>query len=182
MRRIAGCAGWLAVVAMVGCGAPDTVVVGEGLEGGAAGADDAASSAGRVIGFVLVDPKSSIDCWVLADGATINLSGPNFEGDSGTCTICCSEVTLRVQTEPAVVGSVVFAIDGKAVKTENHSLYAIAGNDLTTGLYNPWTLTVPATITAGTHVVEATPYRQRNGTSTQGNQPGISLQQTFQIQ
>jgi hypothetical protein len=135
---------------MSGCGSADQVVLGQG-------SDDAAGPE-RVVAYVLVNVTSSADERVLADGDTINVTTPPG--------------TLRVQTEPAVVGSVEFYLDGNYVRTENHSLYAIAGNNLGTGLYNPWT------IAPGSHVVKAIPY---TGMYHQGT-PGVALEQTFVIQ
>ncbi len=131
------------------------MVLGEGLQEG--GANEATANA--VVAFVLVNTTNSVDMQVLADGDTIDVSGQ-------------PPVTLRVQTEPAIVGSVAFYVDGNEVRIENHSLYAIAGNNLSTGLYNPWTLP------AGSHIVKATPYSLSGG----GGTPGTSLTQTFLIQ
>jgi hypothetical protein len=139
--------GWLTIAVMVGCGSADQVVLGQGIDAGES-----------VVAFVLVDVANGMDKQVLADGATIDVSS--------------SPVTLRVQTEPAVVGSVAFYLDGAYVRTEEHSLYAIAGNSPTTGVYSRWT---PA---PGMHVVKATPF----SLSSMGGVAGTSLEQTFLIQ
>jgi hypothetical protein len=152
---------------MVACGGSETLVVGDGIpdanvDGGGTSSD--AATAGQVVAFVLVDVTTGRDDHVLTDGETINLSG--------------SQVTVRTQTEPAVVGSVKFYIDNNLFRIENHSLYTISGNNTTTGTYDRWTLTYPMTLAAGSHIVKATPYSLGSGTG----QAGTSLQQTLQIQ
>ncbi|MEM9327694.1 MAG: T9SS type A sorting domain-containing protein, partial [Bacteroidota bacterium] len=51
------------------------------------------------------------------DNATIDLQDPVFE-----------QITVIAETTPAVVGSLVFYLDGQPIKTENFKPYAIAGD------------------------------------------------------
>jgi hypothetical protein len=155
--------GTIAIVAAIvcGCGSPEQVVVGQGFgapNAGDTGVDGAAATAQRVTGFELVDATTGLDIRALADGDTINVTA--------------TPVTLHAITAPAVVGSVVFAVDGKVVRLEEHPLYSIAGDDLKTGLPYAWT------VAAGTHVVSATPYSAPMAMGV----AGASLTQTFHIQ
>jgi hypothetical protein len=137
------------------------VVLGQGagaasLDGGSL--DGAGEAAEKVTGFVLVSVATGQDIRALADGDTINVSA--------------APVNLRAVTSPPVVGSVVFTVDGRTVRIEEHAPYAIAGNDPITGKYYVWS------IAAGTHRIGATPHSAPAG----GGIAGAPLVQTFLIQ
>jgi hypothetical protein len=147
----------LGVVFGMGCGQPDRVVLGRGTSPFDAGGSDLGDP-GRVTGFVLVDVTTGLDRLELANGDTISLAG--------------APVTIRAVTAPPVVGSVVFAVDGLVVRTEENPPWAIAGNDKQTGHYYTWTIAV------GTHLIAATPHSAHAGSGV----AGVALEQTFQIQ
>jgi hypothetical protein len=136
---------------VLGCGAPDLVVLGRGASG------DASVAGGRVLGFVLVDVASGVDLRTLADGDTIDTRP--------------MPVTIRAIVEPLDPGSVVFELDGHAVRTEENPPWAIAGNDPVTGKFFVWT------VAAGPHRVKAIPHGAPGGQGV----AGISLEETFTI-
>ena len=140
----------IAVIAL-GCGTPDLVVLGRGASA------DASVAGGRVLGFVLVDVASGLDLKTLADGDTIDTRP--------------MPVTIRAIVEPLDPGSVVFELDGQAVRTEENPPWAIAGNDRVTGRFFVWT------VAAGTHRVKAIPHGAPGGQGV----AGISLEETFVI-
>jgi hypothetical protein len=164
LRRLVALAGVarLALAANVGgCGSPEQVILGQGLGGTSldgGGIDEGGATAQRVTGFVLVDVTTGQNIRTVADGDVINVSA--------------APVTLRAVTAPPVVGSVVFAVDGRIVRIEEHAPYSIAGDDLQTGKPFVWTLA------AGTHRISATPYSAPAGMGI----AGVTLTQTFQIQ
>jgi len=144
----------------LGCGSPEPVLLGTGLAtpSAPANADAAVPAGGRVLGFMLVDVTTGLDLRQLADGDAIVTTG--------------APVTLRAVVAQPNPGSVVFMVDGKSVRTEEHAPFAIAGNDPNTGAYYLWHITV------GAHRVGATPYSAPSG----GGVPGVALEQTFNIQ
>jgi hypothetical protein len=148
-RRLALCAG---IALALGCGTPEQVVLGRGLPTADAG------PGGRVLAFVLVDVNTRVDLRQLADGDTIDTTG--------------NPVTIRAVVEPLDPGSVVFAVDGQSVRTEENPPWMISGNDPNTGAIFPWN------IAAGTRRVEATPHSAPAG----GGVAGVALEQTFMIQ
>jgi MYXO-CTERM domain-containing protein len=70
-------------------------------------------------------------------------------------------LTLRIQTDPPVVGSVSFHIDGAFIRTESIAPYSISSDD-GRGNFAPWDLTV------GAHTVRATPYSAANAAGREG--------------
>jgi hypothetical protein len=136
----------------LGCGSPEQVVLGRGLPAADAG------PGGRVLAFVLVDVNTRVDLRQLADGDTIDTTG--------------NPVTIRAVVEPFDPGSVVFAVDGQSVRTEENPPWMISGNDPNTGAIYQWN------IASGTRRITATPHSAPGG----GGVPGIALEQTFQIQ
>jgi hypothetical protein len=145
----------LGIALALGCGSSDQVLLGRGLTTSGA---DAGPDGGRVLGFVLVDVTTRLDLRPLADGDTIDTSS--------------APVTIRAVVEPLDPGSVVFAIDGQTVRTEENPPWMIAGNDPNTGALYDWSISL------GTHRVMATPHSAPNG----GGAAGVALEQTFQIQ
>ncbi len=111
-------------------------------------------AAPSVTGFVLVDADADEDLRPLADGDTIT---------EGT-------ITIRAETEPPIVGSVVFGLDDEPrFKVENEAAYALKGDD--NGDYHAW-LAEP-----GTYTLTATPYTEADG---QG-EAGTPLTITFTV-
>lgn len=73
------------------------------------------------------------------------------------------KLSIRANTLPNRVGSVVFELDGKKVQTESSYPYAIAdGPSGNSPQYNPWTPSL------GTHTLKATPYSKAKGIGRQG--------------
>jgi len=101
--------------------------------------------------LVLVDAATQRDIRALANGDTIRL------GADGAALNVRAEVS-------GVAGSVRFAWDGKAVRTENTAPYAFAADD--DGIYRAWK---PAT---GTHVLRAAPYAGANA----GGKAGVAFE------
>jgi len=100
-----------------------------------------------VTGLALVDADTDADAGPLLDGGTIDLSAT-------------PHVSLRADTSPAAVGSVVFALDGVKLHAENAAPYAVVGND--GGDYLPWS------IQPGGHTLTVTPFTAMNCTGTAG--------------
>jgi hypothetical protein len=156
----------LLLVLLAACGSPDQVVLGLGAAGGdgdASFGDAGDSGLFRVVAFELVDVTTGADLRVLADGDAFN---PKTAGADG------GAATVRAVVQPPNPGSVVFAVDGTIVRTDDSAPYAISGADPQTGKLLTWT------IVDGTHVVSATPYSAADG----GGVVGIALQQTFKAQ
>ncbi|MEM7102872.1 MAG: DUF5060 domain-containing protein [Bacteroidota bacterium] len=113
----------------------------------------------EVLSFTLVDASTDIDIGPLQNNDTIDLSSLNS-----------TDLNIRANTNPAEVGSVVFAYDGNPnFQTESVAPYALAGDNA--GDYAAWTPTV------GTHVLVATPYSLSGG----GGVAGTSLSIQFVV-
>ncbi len=114
-----------------------------------------ASSPRSITRFILVDADAEEDIRPLEDGDTIT---------EGT-------ITIRVETEPPIVGSVVFRLDDEPrFKVENEAAYALKGDD--NGDYHAW-LAEP-----GTYTLTATPYTEANGEG----EAGTPLMITFTVE
>ncbi len=108
-----------------------------------------------VTGFILVDADADEDIRRLEDGETITEE----------------TITIRVETEPPIVGSVVFGLDDEPrFKVENEAAYALKGDD--NGDYHAW-LAEP-----GTYTLTATPYTEADG----GGEAGTPLTITFTVE
>ncbi|MEQ8673736.1 MAG: malectin domain-containing carbohydrate-binding protein [Aggregatilineales bacterium] len=77
-----------------------------------------------------------------------------------TIDIASNDISIRVDTDPATVGSVVFTVDGNVVATDNSAPYTIAGENGSDIL--PWNIAL------GQHTVVATPYSGADGTGDAG--------------
>ncbi len=114
-----------------------------------------ASSPRSITRFILVDADADEDIRPLEDGETITEE----------------TITIRVETEPAIVGSVVFRLDDEPrYKVENEAAYALKGDD--NGDYHAW-LAEP-----GTYTLTATPYTEADG----GGEAGTPLTITFTVE
>jgi hypothetical protein len=107
----------------------------------------------RVVQLVLVNSITNLDMRVLSDGDVIDGSTP---------------FTVRADTNPTLVGSVLFRVNGSLEKKESRAPYAING-DSPTGNYNAWG------IGAGTYEITATPYSEPSGRGTAGRALTISV-------
>ena len=88
----------------------------------------------------------------LLDGAVLNLA-----------TLPTTNLNVRANTNPAIVGSVRFGLDGNTnFITEDTAPYALAGDSLGSGDYNAWTPTL------GSHSLSATPYRESDARGPAG--------------
>lgn len=103
----------------------------------------------RVEAFILVDADTQQDIMSVEDTAVLDLDQlpPNL--------------TMRVVTDPPVVGSVVFRIDGGAPSTDNMTPYSLTSGGAS-GDFTPWMLDV------GAHTTNATPFEAADGGGRQG--------------
>jgi hypothetical protein len=102
-----------------------------------------------VTGFILVDADTNKDLRPVADAAVLDLGQ------------LPPSLTLRVETDPPAVGSVVFRIDAGAPRPENIAPYSISSHD-GRGDFPAWMLML------GAHTVTATAYEGPNGTGRAG--------------
>ncbi len=108
-----------------------------------------------ITSFILVDADADEDIRLLEDGDIITEE----------------TITIRVETEPPIVGSVVFGLNEEPrYKVENEAAYALAGDD--NGDYHAW-LAEP-----GTYTLTATPYTEADG----GGEAGTPLTITFTVE
>ncbi|MBF9252721.1 T9SS type A sorting domain-containing protein [Pontibacter sp. 172403-2] len=117
-----------------------------------------AALAQQVTSFTLVNADTDKDIQTIASGATLNLA-----------TLPTKNLSIRVNTNPAIVGSVKLVLSGTLAKsvTENGAPYALFGDN--TGDYNGW---VPE---VGSYTLKATPYTLRAGGGTAGTAQTISF-------
>lgn len=100
--------------------------------------------------LVLINADTDRELGPLVNGLTINFD------EIGT-----SNLSVRADTSPSTVGSVVFALDGNSnFNTENVAPYAILGDD--SGDFRPWTPSL------GNHTLRATPFSLGGGGGTAG--------------
>ncbi len=104
----------------------------------------------RVASFTLINADTDKGIQSIADGAIIDLN-----------KLPTHQLNIRANTNPGKVGSVVFILDGKKVRTENGAPYALAG-DFPSGDYHAWALPL------GNHTLTAIPYSNYNGKGTEG--------------
>ncbi len=109
----------------------------------------------QVTGFTLVDAATDQDIRTLAASDTIH---------PGTGE---SSLAIRADTDPSVVGSVVFSLNGSRVRTESAAPYAFSGDQ--SGNYTPMDLP------AGDHLIEATPFSESGGAGTAGTSLSLRL-------
>ncbi len=102
-----------------------------------------------ITSFTLVNATTDHDIQSIPDGSTLDIN------------TLPRQVNIRANTNPNKVGSVVFILDGKKVRTENGAPYALAG-DSPSGDYHNWELPL------GDHTLTAIPYSKYNGKGTEG--------------
>jgi len=122
--------------------------------------DDVSSNFG-VVNLILVNADTNKDIGPLTDGGTIDLG-----------MLPTQNLSVRANTEPSNVGSVIFSLDDyNTFQTENIPPYAIAGDQDDGRDYTPWTPDI------GQHTLTATPYTEKNG----GGVQGAALSVTFNV-
>ncbi|MEO1652014.1 MAG: fibronectin type III domain-containing protein, partial [Bacteroidota bacterium] len=104
----------------------------------------------RVARLILVNANSNQDIMEITEGAVINLND-----------LASQNLNIRAETDPEVVGSVVFSSIGYS-QTESAAPYAMYGD--VSGNYYNWVPNV------GDYTVNATPYTQAGGQGTAGEQ------------
>jgi uncharacterized repeat protein (TIGR02543 family) len=119
-----------------------------------------ATATQQVVSYTLVNASTNADIQTLAPGAVLNLA-----------TLPTRNLNIRANTNPATVGSVVFALSGAQVQnqTETVTPYALFSDN--GGAYNPWTPPV------GSYSLTATPYSAAGG----GGTAGTALTQAFSV-
>ncbi|MBH8559912.1 InlB B-repeat-containing protein [Hymenobacter negativus] len=112
-----------------------------------------------VVSYVLVDADTDTDIQVILAGATLNLAA-----------LSTRNLNIRATTNPATVGSVVFALSGTQTRSQTESVapYALFGDD-GAGKFNSWTPAV------GNYTLTATPYTAGSGSGTAGTPLSISF-------
>ncbi|MBH8569783.1 InlB B-repeat-containing protein [Microvirga sp. STS02] len=112
-----------------------------------------------VVSYVLVDADTDTDIQVISAGATLNLAA-----------LPTRNLNIRATTNPATVGSVVFALSGTQTRSQTESVapYALFGDDVA-GKFNSWTPAV------GNYTLTATPYTAGSGSGTAGTPLSISF-------
>lgn len=112
----------------------------------------AASASLQVVSFTLVNADTEQPIQTLKSGDTLNLF-----------TLPTQNLNIRANTNPSVIGSVVFNLSGAQSKnvTESKVPYALFGDD-NNGNYYAWTPAI------GNYTLKATPYSASGGTGTVG--------------
>ncbi|MEM9327307.1 MAG: T9SS type A sorting domain-containing protein, partial [Bacteroidota bacterium] len=108
--------------------------------------------------FFLVETKANTTIGALEDGDVLHFSKSVFD-----------HLSIIAKTDGDRIGSVVFFLDGKKIKTENYEPYAIAGDNR--GDYKAFQFE------AGNHELTAIAFTGRHGTGTAGG----SLTVTFEV-
>lgn len=109
------------------------------------------STSQQVISFTLINASNEQVIQNISSNATLNLA--NLPSRS---------LNIRANTNPATVGSVVFALSGQQTynRTETGAPYALFGD--VSGNYNAWTPAI------GSYTLKATPYSSSGGSGTAG--------------
>ncbi|MFD1143640.1 T9SS type A sorting domain-containing protein [Larkinella insperata] len=111
-----------------------------------------------VLSFSLINADNEQEIKLFSPGDTLNLA-----------LLPTPNLNIRVNTRPAVAGSVVMQLSGPQNRTvtETEAPYALFGDDK--GNYKPWTPAV------GSYRLTATPYTGAGGTGTQGAPLSLSF-------
>lgn len=115
-----------------------------------------------VVSFTLINADTDTELRLLTNGDTINY-----------VTLGTQNLSIRANTEPPIVGSVAFTLDGSDVRLENIAPYSIAGD--TNGGTDYQAITPPLTV--GDHSLTATPY----SSSQAEGLAGLGLTISFQV-
>ena len=119
-----------------------------------------------VVDFTLIDTSITN----VVNGAPVPGFDPIVSGVTIDRAVTGSHLTVRANTNPALVGRVRFTLDGSGYKTEHTAPYALAGDD-GAGTFND-----PG-LRAGTHTLTATPYDADDA----GAAAGLTATVTFTI-
>ena len=114
----------------------------------------------QVASYTLVNADTRGDIQTLTNGTTLNLA-----------TLPTRHLNIRANTNPATVGSVIFALSGAQAQnqTENMTPYALFSDN--NGAYNSWTPRL------GSYSLTARPYTGGSG----GGTPGTALAIAFSV-
>jgi len=104
--------------------------------------------------LVLVDASTAREIFPLKDGMTFRLSA-----------LPTRKLTVRADTQPSVVGSVVMELDGRDRQVEGSAPYSLFGDDK--GKHKAGTLSI------GEHVISVTPYAEKEGKGEAGKSLSI---------
>jgi hypothetical protein len=104
-----------------------------------------------ITSFTLVNANNEQDIQALTSTSVLNLA-----------TLPSQNLNVRANTNPATIGSVVFALSGSQIqnRTESGAPYALFGD--VNGNYNSWTPAV------GSYILKATPFSGSSGGGTVG--------------
>lgn len=121
----------------------------------------AALAGEQVVSFSLINTDTGLPIQTLTSGDTLNLA-----------ILPTRNLSIRANTSPATVGSVIFALSGTASRSqvENIAPYALFGG--TNNNYNSWTPAV------GSYTLKATPYPSSKGRGTAGTALTVNFQVT----
>ena len=100
-----------------------------------------------VASFTLIDASITN----VVNGSPVAGFHPLVSGVTIDRAVTGSRLTVRANTNPAVVGRVRFTLDGSVYKTEHSAPYSLGGDDGAGSFNDPG-------LSAGTHTVTATPY------------------------
>ncbi|HVW28117.1 MAG TPA: MYXO-CTERM sorting domain-containing protein [Polyangiaceae bacterium] len=132
------------------------VATGNGGMGGAGGAGGVGGNGGttateppRIEQFTLINADTGADIMPLTEASTVNLD------------VLPAHLTVRADTDPPTVGSVVLQVDGGTPHTEDTPPYVLTAENAPNN-YMPWTLG------PGSHTLTATPYSAADGMGTVG--------------
>ncbi|MEP6594360.1 MAG: LamG-like jellyroll fold domain-containing protein [Ginsengibacter sp.] len=112
----------------------------------------------QVTSFTLVNAETDKDIQTLSNGTTLNLK-----------SLSTRKLNIRANTNPAIVGSVVFNLSGVQIKntTDGTAPYSLFGD--INGDYTAWT---PGT---GSYMLKATPYSSSGGSGAAGTVSAINF-------
>jgi hypothetical protein len=118
-----------------------------------------AAAAPQLASLTLVNADNGQDIKNLVDGETLNLA-----------TLPTRNLSIRANTSPAQIGSVLFNLSGTQTKTvtENTAPYTLFGDS--NGSYTPW-----PSIATGSYSLKATPYSGSGNTGTAGTPLTVSF-------
>lgn len=120
--------------------------------------DSSQTSGQSITSLTLINADTDVDIRTLSTTGT------------ETIDITNNTVSIRANTNPATVGSVVFSLDGLVIQTEGIAPYTIAGDQSSGTNYNPWT------ISPGTYTLTVTPYDGSGGTGNAGTPMTVNLE------
>jgi hypothetical protein len=109
--------------------------------------------------LILVNAETHQDIKEIMDGDIIDFL------ETGT-----KKLSIRAETDPEMVGSVRFFLNGQLIQTENVLPYAIHGDIVINGQYRSWTPPI------GKHLLKVVPYSGRGGSGEEGLELSIEFE------